>query len=530
MTILYILISIVILLLIIALLLIIKNSNSKDNNTELIEIKFKLDNLPSEIGRIEASVKNEFVTNRGEFSEASKNTREELSNSLKTFGDLISNSIKETSNLQKTQLETFSTNLNNLTKSFEDKLNTLIQSVDTKFKDFNEANTSNSKDGRKEVKDALESFKTDFSKSVDNFNSAQKENFFALLEKQTQQNTTTSTKLDQMRETLEKKITEMQSGNEKKLDEMRTTVDEKLQKTLELRLGESFKQVSERLEAVHKGLGDMQQLATGVGDLKKVLTNVKSRGILGEYQLENILEQLLTPDQYAKNVKTKEGSNSMVEFAIKLPGKGEKDKVVWLPIDSKFPKEDFEVLIEAYENANTDLIEEYRKNFVKGIKKCAAEISSKYVDPPNTTDFAILFLPFESLYAEVLRTPGLFESLQREYKIIITGPTTLSALLSSLQMGFRTLAIEKRSSEVWQLLSAVKTEFSEFGGILQKTQKKLQEASNVIEQANVRTRAITRKLRDVHELPKDSTINLLEDVIEPSVIADDTELPLEDNE
>ncbi len=211
----------------------------------------------------------------------------------------------------------------------------------------------------------------------------------------------------------------------------------------------------------------------------------------------------------------------MVEFAVKLPGKGDEDKVVWLPIDSKFPKEDFEVLVEAYENANVELIDDYRKSFVKGIKKCASEISSKYVDPPNTTDFAILFLPFESLYAEVLRTPGLFESLQREYKIIITGPTTLSALLSSLQMGFRTLAIEKRSSEVWGLLSAVKTEFKDFGGILQKTQKKLQEASNVMEQASVRTRAIERKLRDVHELPLGTVTNLLEEVVENNLLIDD---------
>jgi DNA recombination protein RmuC len=522
MTILYILLGVIIILTSLALFFAYKGSNS-NTVVGLADMKYKLDDLPKEIGRIETSVKNEISTNRAENNEAAKNVREELSNYLKTFGQLITASIKETSGLQKTQLETFSTNLNLLTKSVEEKLTALTTSIDTKFKEFGDTSTANSKDSRKELKDALTSFQTDFSKSVESFNTAQKDNFFALLSKQTEQNTATSTKLDQMRETLEKKIGEMQVGNEKKLDEMRTTVDEKLQKTLEARLGESFKQVSERLEAVHKGLGDMQQLATGVGDLKKVLTNVKSRGILGEYQLENILEQLLTPDQYEKNVKTKVGSNSMVEFAVKLPGKGEEDKVVWLPIDSKFPKEDFEVLVEAYENANVELIEEYRKSFVKGIKKCAADISGKYVDPPNTTDFAILFLPFESLYAEVLRTPGLFESLQREYKIIITGPTTLSALLSSLQMGFRTLAIEKRSSEVWGLLSAVKTEFKDFGGILQRTQKKLQEASNVMDQASVRTRAIERKLRDVHELPIGTSTNLIEKVIETNILDDEEE-------
>jgi DNA recombination protein RmuC len=373
---------------------------------------------------------------------------------------------------------------------------------------------------RQETGDNTQRIRTELAASLKNFGelinqtmasatTVQKDNFFALLTKQSEQNNATSHRLDQMRETLEKKMAELQTGNERKLDEMRATVDEKLQKTLETRLGESFKLVSERLEAVHKGLGDMQQLATGVGDLKRVLTNVKTRGVLGEYQLESILEQVLTIDQYGRNVKTKDGSNALVEFAIKLPGRGDKDKSVWLPVDSKFPKEDFEALLDAYDNALPELVEEYRKSFVKGIRKCALDISSKYVDPPNTTDFAILFLPFESLYAEVLRTPGLFESIQREHKIIITGPTTLSALLNSLQMGFRTLAIEKRSGEVWQLLGAVKTEFGNFGGILEKTQKKLQEASNVIEQAGVRSRAIERKLRDVQELPKEDAVALI---------------------
>jgi len=247
---------------------------------------------------------------------------------------------------------------------------------------------------------------------------------------------------------------------------------------------------------------------------KKVLTNVKTRGILGEYQLANILEQILTPEQYEKNVKTKPGSNGAVEFAVKLPGR--EDKPLWLPIDSKFPREDFELLMNAYENGGADEIEECRKNFIRGIKKAAGDISSKYIDPPHTTDFAILFLPFESLYAEVLRSAGLFEMIRNEYKITIAGPTTLSAFLSSLQMGFKTLAIEKRSSEVWQLLGAVKTEFGNFGGILEKTQKKLQEASNVIEQAGVCARAIERKLKTVQELPKDKSTELLENIMENS--------------
>lgn len=455
-----ILLAVTIVLLLICLFFAYKAAFKQPDNS-LVEITFKIQQIVAEVQRIEASVKNEITTNRAEASEGSKSARTELSNSLKLFGDQLSNSMA----MSGTQL-----------------------------------------------KEALETFKNDFSKSIADFNNVQKDNFFALLGKQSEQNTATTTRLDQMRETVEKKITELQTGNEKKLDEMRTTVDEKLQKTLENRLGESFKLVSERLEAVHKGLGDMQQLATGVGDLKKVLTNVKTRGVLGEYQLENLLEQMLTPDQYAKNVRTKEGSNAMVEFAVKLPGKESKDKTLWLPIDSKFPKEDFEWLVDAYEKDDPELIETHRAGFIRGIKKCAADISSKYIDPPNTSDFAFLFLPFESLYAEVLRTPGLFESIQRENRIIITGPTTLSAILSSLQMGFRTLAIERRSSEVWHLLGAVKTEFSNFGGILDKTQKKLQEASNVIEAAGRRSRAIERKLRDVQELPIDEAAGLVGDV------------------
>src|ERR1044072_1731663 len=353
---LYVLLGLILVLLVIVLVL----ANKAARSSSQAQLQYRLESLANAIDRLEASVKNEIVTNRAEASEAANHARAALTESLRLYG------------------ETFSTNLYMLTRSVEEKLHFLTGS-------------------------------------------------------------------------LEKKITDMQSGNEKKLEEMRATVDEKLQNTLKTRLGESFKLVSERLEAVHKGLGDMQQLASGVGDLKRVLTNVKTRGVLGEYQLENVLEQLLTPDQYAKNVKTKPGSNALVEFAVKLPGKEDKDKIVWLPIDAKFPKEDFELLMDAYDKALPELVEEYRKSFIKGIKKNATDIYSKYIDPPNTTDFAILFLPFESLYAEVLRTPGLFESIQRECRVIITGPTPLSALLNSLQMGFRTLAIEKRSSEVGAL-------------------------------------------------------------------------------
>ncbi|MCK5512056.1 MAG: DNA recombination protein RmuC [Thermodesulfovibrionia bacterium] len=325
---------------------------------------------------------------------------------------------------------------------------------------------------------------------------------------------TNEQKLDKMRETVEERLKILQEDNTKKLDQMRETVDEKLHATLEKRLGESFKLVSERLEMVHKGLGEMQSLAVGVGDLKKVLSNVKTRGILGEIQLGNILEQLLTPDQYAKNVITKEGSRENVEFAIKLPGKNDSGKVIYLPLDSKFPLEHYHSLVDAYEHGDNAAIEEATKLLENTIKKCAKEVRDKYIDPPNTTDFGIMFLPVEGLYAEVTRRTSLIEVLQRDFKIIITGPTTLAAILNSLQMGFRTLAVEKRSSEVWMLLGAVKTEFGKFGDILEKTQKKLQEASNTIEGAAKKSRTIERRLKDVQGLPSPEAVSLLGDIEE----------------
>lgn len=505
----YLLITVVLLVQLLSIAVMYNRTNKKEL-TSFAELKFKTEQLLSEVGRIEGSVKNEIAANRKETNDTAKATREELGASLQNFGYLITNTQKDAGKLQKEQLAAFSDNLLKLTSSVQERLSAQTNTIDQKLRESSEANTTNSKETRLEIKEALSNFKNEFSKSVEDFNRLQTDNFYALLRKQTEQNEMTSVRLEQVRETIERKISELQLGNEKKLDEMRATVDEKLQKTLETRLGDSFKLVSERLEAVHKGLGDMQQLATGVGDLKRVLTNVKTRGIMGEYQLENLLDQLLTVEQYSKNVKTKEGSNALVEFAVKLPGREDREKVVWLPIDSKFPKEAFEQLIEAYEQGTPELIDINRKAFVKGIRSCAGDICTRYIDPPNTTDFAIMFLPFESLYAEVLRTPGLFESIQRECKIIITGPTTLSAILNSLQMGFKTLAIEKRSSEVWELLGAVKTEFGNFGGILEKTQKKLIEASNVIERAGVRSRAIERKLRDVQELPKEQAIHVLE--------------------
>ena len=312
---------------------------------------------------------------------------------------------------------------------------------------------------------------------------------------------TTDKKLDMLRETVEQRLQAIQVDNAKQLDQMRATVDEKLQGTLEKRLGESFKQVSERLEQVYKGLGEMQSLAAGVGDLKKVLTNVKTRGTWGEVQLGAMLEQVLTPDQYAANVAVKEGGER-VEFAIKLPGRGVDEKeVVWLPVDAKFPVEDYQRLMDAQEKADAEAAEGAAKQLEARIRQCAGDICSKYLNPPKTTDFGILFLPTEGLFAEVIRRTGLVEFVQRECRVVIAGPTTLWALLNSLQMGFRTLAIQQRSSEVWNLLSAVKTEWMKYGDVLTKVQKKIHEASDTIEQAQTRTRAIGRKLKDVQELP-----------------------------
>ena len=317
--------------------------------------------------------------------------------------------------------------------------------------------------------------------------------------------------LERVRSTIENQLKSIRESNERKLDQMRQTVDEKLQSTLEKRLGESFKLVSERLELVHKGLGEMQNLATGVGDLKRVLTNVKIRGTWGEAQLGNLLEQFLSPEQYEKNVATKRGGSERVEYAIKLPGKDkESENPVYLAIDSKFPQEDYQRLLEAQEQANPEQVEEHSKALEIRIKAEARDIRDKYINPPITTDFAIMFLPTESLFAEVLRRPGVTEYIQRQYRVIVTGPTTFAALLNSLQIGFRTLAVEKRSAEIWKILGAVRTEFGKFGDVLSKVKKQLSTASRTLDQTEGRTRQMERKLREVEELPEKESAKLLE--------------------
>ena len=372
--------------------------------------------------------------------------------------------------------------------------------------------SQNNQLSRQEMSNSLKAFGDSLLSRMAEIAGLQKNQLDTFSKQLSTQTRTNEEKLEQMRETVEKRLKTLQDENTKKLEQMRETVDEKLHATLEKRLGESFKTVSERLEQVHKGLGEMQTLAAGVGDLKKVLSNVKTRGIWGEISLGFLIEQLFTPEQYAKNVATKKGSSERVEFAIRLPGRDKDEGEVWLPIDSKFPEADYTRLMEAQEKADPELVEESAKSLEKFIKAEAKKINEKYIDPPNTTDFGIMFLPVESLYSEVLRRPGLFEQLQREFRITVTGPTTLAALLNSLQMGFRTLAIEKRSSEVWTLLGTVKTEFGKFGDVLDKTQKKLQEASNTIETAARKSRTIERKLKDVQEMPAEKSVEILPEV------------------
>ena len=326
---------------------------------------------------------------------------------------------------------------------------------------------------------------------------AQLESFAQQLARLTQSN---ELRFGELRASIEARLTALQADSASQLEEMRKTVDEKLHATLEQRLGESFKLVSERLELVHQGLGEMQTLAAGVGDLKKVLTNVKTRGTWGEVQLAALLDQLLTAEQYAKNVATRPDSGERVEFAIRLPG-GDAQRPVWLPIDAKFPIEDYQRLIDAQERADPQAVELAAKAIEVRLREEARKIRDKYVEPPYTTDFAILYLPTEGLYAEALRRPGLADGLQRDFRISVAGPTTLAALLNSLQMGFRTLAIEQRSSEVWGVLGAVKTEFGKFGEALDATRKKLEQATRSIESAGVRTRQIERKLKGVESLP-----------------------------
>ena len=379
-------------------------------------------------------------------------------------------------------LNEFLLNREELSKNLKENRNELIQSIER----LNETLLKKAKDDREEIRTTLKDFEITFSKNVEAFNILQKEKF------------------DQMKV----KQDEMIKTTELRLERMRETVDEKLHKTLEERLGKSFEMVTKQLLVVQKGLGEMQTIASGVGDLKKVLSNVKTRGVLGEIQLGNILEEIMAPDQYDSNVKTKKGSDALVEYAVKLPGRNQQEKSVYLPIDAKFPQEDYVRLQSAYEAGDLVAVESSLKALLQSVKKFAKDISFKYIDPPNTTDFGIMFLPLEGLFSEVVRQPDMIAFLQREYKIVVTGPTTLAAMLNSLQMGFKTLAIQKRSSEVWNVLASVKKEFSTFGGVLEKAQKKINEANNEIENlVGTRTRMMQSKLKNVEQLGVNTKTN-----------------------
>lgn len=444
---------------------------------------------------------------RAESATGAKQLREEVVTTLKSISQTMADTLKDLDAAEKVQLEEFSRQIASLTKTSGDKLDGIRVESSTGAKQL-----------REEVIAALKGITETTTKTMSELANVQKGQLEAMSSAIAKLSDSNEKKLEGIRVTVEGELQRLQKDNAIQLEQMRQTVDEKLQGTLEKRLGESFKQVSERLEQVHKGLGEMQTLATGVGDLKKVLTNVKTRGTWGEVQLGTLLEQVLNPDQFATNVATK-GTGERVEFAVKLPGQGaDKDETVWLPIDAKFPVEDYQRLTEAQERADVDGVETAGKQLENRVKSCAKDISDKYLNPPSTTDFGILFLPIEGLFAEVIRRTGLIEAIQRDCRVVIAGPTTLWSILNSLQMGFRTLAIQKRSSEVWNLLAAVKTEWTKYGEVLEAVQKKLHQASDTIEKAKVRSNAIGRKLRDVQELPAGDAAVLL-----PHSLIDDIE-------
>ncbi|RQP25759.1 DNA recombination protein RmuC [Piscinibacter terrae] len=433
---------------------------------------------------------------RDEVNRSAQGTRVELSNALGMFQQTLLNQQGDVARTQNEQIDSFRTQLAAMQTAVSQALQASAGAQTVQAQASREAQDL----------------------ALKRFSDAMSEQLRALSE-------ANERRIGEVRTAVEQRLTTLQQGNEQKLEQMRATVDEKLHATLEARLGESFKQVADRLEQVHKGLGEMQTLARDVGSLSRVLNNVKTRGTLGEVQLAGLLEQVLTPEQYERNVETIPGSRTYVDFAIKLPGRRDDGLPVWLPIDCKFPRDDYERLLEAHERADKEGVDQAAKAIETRLRAEARTIREKYIATPHTTDFGILFVPTEGLYAEALRRPGLVEALQREHRITLAGPTTLLATLTSLQMGFRTLALEKRSAEVWEVLGAVKTEFAKFGDVLAKTKKKLDETTKTIEQAEVRTRAMARSLRGVEALPESRAQVLL-----PGIGADASELAQDDEE
>jgi DNA recombination protein RmuC len=460
-----------------------------------VDIAPQLANLQNELQRHQQQGSERIERElREQVQSTAQATRQELGSNFMQFQQALAAQLTSVATLQNNQIDSFAQQLAKLNEANAQQLEAMRQAI-----------TLQAQTGREEQATALKRFGDTLNQTLT-----------TLTESNAQ-------RMAEVRATLEAKIKDLQTDNGARLEEMRKTVDEKLHATLEQRLGESFKLVSDRLEKVHQGLGEMQQLAIGVGDLKRVLTNVKTRGTWGEVQLEMLLEQVLTPEQYAKNVETIPGTGARVEFAIKLPGSDNGNTPVWMPIDAKFPKEQYERLADAADRADADGVLLAGRELETVVRNEAKKIAEKYLSPPLTTDFAILFLPTEGLYAEVMRRPGLADDLQRTHRVSIAGPSTLSALLNSLQMGFRTLALEKRSSEVWQVLGAVKTEFGKFGEVLAATKATLERAAKNIEQAETRSRQMTRKLKSVEALPSEAAQQLLGVDLPLSDLLDDKE-------
>lgn len=497
----------IIILILVAVAIVLLFVFRNKGNNDIPQLLNKVNELQNGLTKIETNLKEDFRINREENTANAKTNREELNKAITDFRTEIMTAVK-------TMTEQNNTALEKLNQTLEQKVTALIDKNDKSFKAFTDGNTAQLEKIDKKVEEnlkalnnqakadntlirealvnAFKGFQETFDKNVKSFNDLQKEKF----------------------ELMETKQNELVKGTETKLDIIRATVEEKLEKTLSERLSQSFETVGKQLIEVQKGLGEMQTIATDVGGLKKVLSNVKLRGGVGEVQLALLLEQILAPNQYDANVRTKKGSTEPVEFAIKLPGRSEDESAfVYLPIDAKFPKDTYEHLLAAYESAIPEDIEAATKNLETVIKKMAKDIRDKYLDPPNTTDFAIMFLPFESIYAEVIRRSSLIDQLRTEFQITVAGPTTLMAILNSLQMGFRTLALQKRSSEVWKVLGTVKSEFEKFGGLLEKAQKNIQTGLGQLDDVvGTRTRAIQRQLRNVESLPAAEKQNLLTDV------------------
>ena len=503
--------------------------------------KHRIDNtrseelLRQELERIDKSFKEENSNLRKELNQLFKDNREELNkgqeqirNTIDSkfldFSKTLNDLSKELSEKQDKFRQETEDRLNNTQTALNKSFDNLRDTLQLKFKEFSDTQNKNDEtiinkqneirletekkllDSSKQLTDSLENLSLKLKNSLSEFNDTQKKISEEYLNKHNEIKNTTETKLEEMRKTVEERLSVLQTENSKKLDEMRNTVDQKLHETLEKKLSESFNNVSKQLQDVHQGLGEMKNLANDVGGLKKVLTNVKTRGIIGEIQLGNILESILNREQYDSNVATKKNTQQRVEYAIKLPGKDDDNSIVYLPIDSKFPDSAYQNLLNAYDSADVKLISDAKKELEKIIKTFAKDIHDKYINPPDTTDFAIMFLPFEGLYAEVLQNPNLVIQLQEDYRINIAGPTTLGAFINSLQMGFKTLAIEKRSSEVWKLLGSVKFEFNKFGDVLEQTQKKLRGATDDLDKlVGTRTKKIQSALKKVEILSNTDT-------------------------